>query len=893
MSPYSKTINKYFMKKIVNTYLRIVVIAFCTVYTHAQTVDLPRTWKFRIGDNPEWSNPTWNDSLWNSKNIQASWSAKDLKENVFAWYRTKIVIPSGMKGAIEKGNGLKLCLGKIDDVDFTYFNGKLIGQMGSLPPKYVTKWDVPRIYFISPNDIQYDKENVIAVRLFSPDVGGIGMYEGPYTYGAVHWTDFVSMTSVIAEASNNSFTPNIKFSHKGNKLYKGTLEYFVKSKLQQTLYTESKEVHVLPDSETVIVFSEVHPANEDFVTIEYLFIEGESKDTVRKKQMYVVNKQIDVVAGIEPKPVVQNKISDVYSSVQLHDQRLNGYLQKRSMQNLEERLLKVDEEGMIDCYLQRPGNHPWAGEHIGKYLETASNVWKYTHDIRLKKQMDRLMFSLVNTQLEDGYLGTYGPNDYWTSWDVWSHKYNLYGLLGYYTATGYQPALETCKKIGDLLCKTFGNMPGQRDIIEAGTHVGMAATSVLDPMVELYKYTGEKKYLDFCYYIIDAYEQKNGPQIIRTLMDSGQVNKVANGKAYEMLSNIVGLVNLYRVTGDEMFLTPAVRAWQDVVTKRLYITGTTSAWEHFQGDDVLPGAEKDHIGEGCVTVTWIQLNRALLEVTGDTRYAEQLEKSIYNHLLAAENPQNGCVSYYTPLMDKKPYIPWISCCTSSIPRGIALIPYLTFGNIKGTPTVMLYEPALYKDVIMTKDKKQISLSLQVLGKFPESDEITLLVNVSKTASFPISLRVPSWCSSFTAKAGAKEFKGSPGQYVTITRTWKSNDKVKISFDMSVQIISGGKSYPDHIAFQRGPQVLAFDESLNAEALNDSSSEKYLVDKSEFIYAPNLLPKEWIGKQSYSVSLNAAEKDSMPKVLVLVPFADASQTGAAIQVWLPLNAFSEK
>src|SRR6185437_11063484 len=71
----------------------------------------------------------------------------------------------------------------------------------------------------------------------------------------------------------------------------------------------------------------------------------------------------------------------------------------------------------------------------------------------------------------------------WTGWDVWSHKYNLYGLLAYYTTTGYQPALEACKRIGNLLCETFGNKPGQRDIILAGEHVGMAATSVLDPMV--------------------------------------------------------------------------------------------------------------------------------------------------------------------------------------------------------------------------------------------------------------------------------------------------------------------------------------------------------------------------------------------------------------------------
>jgi DUF1680 family protein len=884
--------NIIFPKKSVSYFLLTVCLFSFVFLIQAQTVQLPMTWKFKIGDNAEWSSMTYHDSLWETKNLQLSWSAKELKENVFAWYRTKIIIPSSMKSAIEKGNGLKLRLGKIDDVDFTYFNGKLVGRMGSLPPNYVTMWDAQRVYFISPNEIQYDKENVIAVRLFSPDVGGIGMYEGPYTYSAVQWSDFVSMTDTISETANNTFITTITFTHKGKKPYIGTVEYCIKSKSKQELHKESKEIRLLPDSETVVTFSEFHPDKEDFLTIEYQFTESESKIAVRNVQMYLANKQITISVGVEPTPMVQNKISDIYSSIQFSNQKLTGYLNKRMVQNLEERLLKVDEQGMISSYLKRPGNHPWVGEHIGKYLETAANVWRYTHDIRLKKQMDRLMYTLINTQLENGYLGTYSTDEYWTSWDVWSHKYNLYGLLGYYTTTGYRPALEASKKIGDLLCKTFGNKPGQRDIIDAGTHIGMAATSVLDPMVELYRYTGDKKYLDFCYYIINSYEQKNGPKIISSLMETGQVNKVANGKAYEMLSNIVGLVNLYRITGDEKFLKPALRAWDDIVTKRLYITGTTSSSEHFQDDDVLPGADKDHIGEGCVTVTWIQLNRILLEVTGEPKFAEQIEKSVYNHLLAAENPQNGCVSYYTPLMDKKPYIRYISCCTSSVPRGIAMIPYFTLGNVKEMPTLMMYEPATYSETITTVDKKHINLSLQVLGSFPENGEITVVVNTSQTATFPIALRVPSWCISFNATVGGKKFQGSPNQYLSIDRKWKSKDKIKIVFDMPVQTISGGKSYPGQLAFQRGPQVLALDKSLNAELFKDSTQQKFLVDKSEFKHATNLLPKDWIGKQSYSVSITSGEKDSTKKELILVPFADASQTGAALQVWLPLSVIKK-
>jgi len=455
-------------------------------------------------------------------------------------------------------------------------------------------------------------------------------------------------------------------------------------------------------------------------------------------------------------------------------------------------------------------------------------------------------------------------------------------LLAYYTTTGYLPALEACKKMGNLLCATFGNNPGQRDIILAGEHVGMAATSVLDPMVELYRYTGEKKYLDFCYYILDAWEHPNGPKIISSLLSTGKVSQVANGKAYEMLSNLVGLTKLYRVTGDEKLLKPVLIAWQDIVTNRLYITGSTSSMEHFQEDQFLPAANKDNIGEGCVTTTWIQLNQNLLAVTGELKYIGQIEKTIYNHLLGAENPETGCVSYYTALMDKKPYNCGITCCTSSVPRGIAMIPCFTFGNIKNVPTLMLYEPAAYKENIRTGGKENIDLSMQIESSFPENGNAVITVKTSKTTSFQIALRVPSWSSSFIAEVGGKQFKGTANQYLTIEREWKSGDKINVKFDMPVEIISGGKSYPDQIAFQRGPQVLAFDDSVNPE-IKIESDQKLPVEKPGSKSKADVLPKQWIGTQAYTLNV----LDTTKKQLVLVPFADASQTGGAVKVWLPL------
>jgi DUF1680 family protein len=880
-------------KKLSRYYLCLFFSINISYATQAQLVSLPNEWKFKLGDNMEWANQSFNDTGWGNKQVGKSWSATGIKDNVYAWYRIKIIIPSSIKIAAEKGKGIKLNLGKIDDVDQTFFNGKLIGQTGSLPPGYETKWDADRVYTVSENDIQWDKENVIAVRVFSLDTGNIGMYQGPYSYGPIQFSDFISIHHSISETDNNGFITKIQLINNSNNAFNGTVKYWIADKTNKQLFTETKAVQVQPEKgfESEVTFSNYQPLNENIFKVGYQITEDNSTATVKNEQVYLANKQIDIKVANEPKAVVENKVPDVFTSIRFQDQQLQGYLGKRFTQNLEERLLKVDENGIIDGYLQRPGNHPWVGEHVGKYLEAACNVWKNTHNPRLKKQMDRMMYELINSQLENGYLGTYTPNEYWTSWDVWSHKYNLYGLLAYYTTTGYQPALEACKRMGDLLCTTFGNKPGQRDIILAGEHIGMAATSVLDPMVELYRYTGEKKYLDFCYYILDAWEQNNGPKIISSLLSTGKVNKVANGKAYEMLSNLVGLIKLYRVTGDEKLLKPVLIAWQDIVTNRLYITGTTSSFEHFQDDELLPATEKDHIGEGCVTVTWIQLNQNLLDITGELKYVEQIEKSVYNQLLGAENPGSGCVSYYTPLMGIKPFSCSITCCTSSVPRGIAMIPYFTFGNVKKIPTLMLYEPASYEENITTAGKKNINLSLKIESSFPEIGDAIVTVKTSQTASFALALRVPSWCSSFIAQVGGKEYKGTATRYLMIDRVWKSGEKIKVSFKIPIQIINGGKSYPGQIAFQRGPQVLAFDNSLNTELLKKyrlESEHKLLVEKPEAKSNADLLPEQWIGKQAYAVKVIDKKKDAVKQQLIMVPFADASQTGGAIKVWMPLN-----
>ena len=283
--------------------------------------------------------------------------------------------------------------------------------------------------------------------------------------------------------------------------------------------------------------------------------------------------------------------------------QLTGWVGGRIAVNAANRLVKIDTARLLEGYRKRPGRQTWDGEHVGKWLHAATLAWVYSGDPALRAKLDETVAELSKCQLEDGYLGTYLDKDRWTHWDVWAHKYNLIGLITYIRYTGNLEPLPTCQRMADLLCRTFGDEPGKRDLIPAGNHVGMAPTSVLEPMVLLYRLTGEPRYLEFCRYILRAWEQPNGPKIISTLLTQKRVDMVANAKAYEMLSCLNGALEYHRTVGDPAMLAACRNAWQDIVEHQLYLTGAASYCELFHGDNDLPN--NNNVGETCVTVTWL------------------------------------------------------------------------------------------------------------------------------------------------------------------------------------------------------------------------------------------------------------------------------------------------
>ncbi len=553
-------------------------------------------------------------------------------------------------------------------------------------------------------------------------------------------------------------------------------------------------------------------------------------------------------------------ISDVFSPGQTRPAASDAAVLGRRMRaNVNQRLNKISLDDILLPFTKRPGAQDWAGEHVGKFLHAGVLALQRLHDPLLRKRLDHAARGLIRSQLKDGYLGTYTPDKYWTSWDVWSHKYNLIGLLAYHEFTRNSAALAACRKMGDLLCRTFGTGPGQLDIVaeKHSTHVGMAATSVLEPMVLLHRRTGNKRYLDFCHYILSAWEQPHGPKVLSSLATHGNVFKTANAKAYEMLSNVVGLAELYRTTGDAQCLKACENAWADIIAKRHYVIGSTSWAEHFEDDHVLSpgGAYREDTfisaGEGCVTVTWLQLNWQLLRLTGNIRYAETLERIAYNALLAAQHPGTGKICYFTPLVGRKRYgevthgiLPDICCCASSQPRGIAMLANMMAGSLNNKAALIFYEPGTHELQVGAQTFK-----LLVEGAYPVEGDVKVVVQPAKPGRFPLVLRVPEWAAGFEARVGGETFKGTPGQWLEIDRNWAVGDVVDVNIPLVLRTSPAGKANPGKVYVERGPQVLAKDEAINKN---------------------QRLPQwNWRSTQLYTYS---SGKDKQ----WLVPFADAGQ-----------------
>jgi len=290
------------MKKLLFALFGLLILG----HSFAQNL-LPEKWKFKTGDNKAWASPTYNDSDWTEITPGVVWEQQGLPAyDGYAWYRATFIIPSKFKKDAESYGGFLLQLGKIDDVDFTYFNNELVGKTGELPPSYVTRYDDLRSYTIPHKYILWDKPNTIAVRVFD-SVGNGGIYSDPILLSVLGMGDKIGIEPIFASADRifTGTTPislQMEFKNTFLKPITGSVSVRIVSDFNKEIKTLEKSVK-LQGNKTTLVSLPISDLEPGFYKAYVTF----SNDMLIRKTSFMFGNQPEkIISPSNPQPDFEN-----------------------------------------------------------------------------------------------------------------------------------------------------------------------------------------------------------------------------------------------------------------------------------------------------------------------------------------------------------------------------------------------------------------------------------------------------------------------------------------------------------------------------------------------------------------------------------------------------------
>ena len=472
-----------------------------------------------------------------------------------------------------------------------------------------------------------------------------------------------------------------------------------------------------------------------------------------------------------------------------------------------------------------------------KTLEGAAYILQTYPDKKLEAYCDSVIDIIGRAQEPDGYLytaRTQNPADphHWAGDRRWvkeedlSHElYNLghmvEGAVAYWQATGKRKFLDIACRYADVACKEVGPNPGQMCVVPGHQIAEMA-------MARLYLATGQKRYLDFAKFLLDyrgktqikqEYSQSHKPVIEQD---------EAVGHAVRAAYMYAGMADVAALTGDEGYIRAIDRIWDNIVTKKLYITGgigATSSGEAFGKNYELPNMSA--YCETCAAIGNVYVNYRLFLLHGESKYYDVLERTLYNGLISGVSLQGDGFFYPNPLesMGQHQRQAWFgcACCPSNICRFIPSLPGYVYAVKEKNVYVNLF---LSNTSTLSVGGKTLTLTQKT--DYPWDGETVLTIDKNSVGEFNLKIRVPGWLRNKPVPGDLYQYTdnkrlgysfivngvtvpllvGDDG-YVDIERRWKKGDKVVICFDMEPRTVrANNKVEADRgmIAVERGPIV---------------------------------------------------------------------------------------
>ena len=551
-----------------------------------------------------------------------------------------------------------------------------------------------------------------------------------------------------------------------------------------------------------------------------------------------------------------------------------------------------------------------------KTIEGASYILQTYPDRKLRAYVDSVIDIIATAQEPDGYLytaRTQNPADphHWAGDKRWvkeedlSHElYNLghmiEGAVAHWQATGSRKFLDIARRYADVVCKEVGPNPGQACVVPGHQIAEMA-------LCRLYLATGEKKYLDEAKFLLD-YRGKT--QIKQEYSQSHQPvvdQKEAVGHAVRAAYMYAGMADVAALTGDQGYINAIDRIWDNIVTKKLYITGgigATSSGEAFGKNYELPNMSA--YCETCAAIGNVYVNYRLFLLHGDSKYFDVLERTLYNGLISGVSLEGNGFFYPNPLesMGQHQRQAWFgcACCPSNICRFIPSLPGYVYAVKDKNVYVNLF---LSNKTELTVGKKKVALSQQT--NYPWDGDITITIDKNNVGRFALKIRIPGWVKGKVVPSDLYSYADGKRlgylisvnnqqlypvihDYITIDRQWKKGDKVQIHFDMEPRVVrANNKVEADRgmVAVERGPLVYCAehpDNDFDIFSALVNQEPQFQLGKAEI----GGIPVVTLTTEAQALDFNKQGKLTVKdQELTLIPyFAWCHRGSGKMRVWLP-------
>ncbi|MCX7424625.1 MAG: glycoside hydrolase family 127 protein [Planctomycetia bacterium] len=528
--------------------------------------------------------------------------------------------------------------------------------------------------------------------------------------------------------------------------------------------------------------------------------------------------------------------------------QLDGFVGGRVKADVDNWLIVAPKNnpGLLDMFARRdaggePDLMPWAGEFVGKYLISGVQAMAMSRDPKLKETLQHVVKRLVELQADDGYLGPWPKNERLRGhWDLWGHYHVMLGLMLWSEETGDARAAAAARRIAEAVCNTCLDTPFR--VKDAGSpEMNMG---IIHGLGRIYRTQGDPRHLRMAQEVLKDFETAG--DYYRTGLAGEEFYRTPRPR-WESLHSLQGLVELFRVTGDETFRAAFLHHWASIRRFDFRNTGGFSSGEQATGDPYVNNAI-----ETCCVVAWQAVMIDALRLTGEPTIADDLESSTLNAMLGAQHPSGAWCTYNTPMdgqripshidirFQAKPDTPHLNCCSVNGPRGYGSISQWGVMRSDRGLVVNYYGPM--EASASLADGTPVRIRQQT--DYPAGGNVTMTVEPAQAKPFTLALRIPAWSEKTRVSVGGEVVAATqggesairgevtsgsgdaidaakigtvplrPGTYLELARTWKPGDRVVLELDVGPRYEPGDLEQSGKASLYWGPILLALDSRFH-------------------------------------------------------------------------------